>query len=121
MGVDRKTNTAGGGALQRGHRDSLESLAQLGDALCSVGAQSKTVEAAELVAGQAAKLERSRVSTGIDKMANTQEPVRAMGGVLQVHQRRIVFDALRESGSSFRTKGNAPETASTVRTAAVGC
>ena len=72
MGVDRKTNTAGGGALQRGHRASLESLAQLGDALCSVGAQSKTVEAAELVVGQAAKLERSRVSTGADRNANTR-------------------------------------------------
>ena len=59
-GADTKTNTLGaGGALQRGHGALLERLAQLGDALGGVGAKAHTIEAAELVVGQAAKGTRS--------------------------------------------------------------
>ena len=58
MGVDRKAGTGAGGALERGHGAPLECLAQLGDALGVVGAAA-ILEAAELVAGQAAKARRS--------------------------------------------------------------
>ena len=53
-GADRKANTRGGGALERGHGATLEALAQLGDALGGVGAVAATIDAAELVAEQAA-------------------------------------------------------------------
>ena len=60
MGVDTKANMlGGGGALERGHGAPLDPLAQLGDALGGVGALATTVEAAELVAAQAAKGRRS--------------------------------------------------------------
>ena len=45
----------GGGTPQRGHGAPLEPLAQLGDALSSVGAIAAAIEAAELVVGQTAK------------------------------------------------------------------
>ena len=61
----------GGGALERGHGAPLERLAQLGDALCSVGAAGPIIEAAELVVGQAAKGRRYTVSAGADTKANT--------------------------------------------------
>ena len=57
-GADTKANTRGGGALERGHRASLERLAQLGNALSGVGAVAPSIEAAELVVGQT-------VSTGM--------------------------------------------------------
>ena len=47
----------GGGALERGDGAALERLAQLVDALGSVGAAAVIIEAAELVVGQAAKRE----------------------------------------------------------------
>ena len=53
--LTRKRTLWGGGALERCHGAFLESVAQLGDALCSVGATAATIEAAELVEGQAAK------------------------------------------------------------------
>ena len=59
MGVDRSTR--GGGALERGHVASLERLAELSDALGSVGAGPPAGDAAEFVVGQAAK-ERRRVN-----------------------------------------------------------
>ena len=49
----------GGGALERGDGAALERLAQLVDALGSVGAAAVIIEAAELVVGQAAKARRS--------------------------------------------------------------
>ena len=55
MGADTKANTRAGGALERGHRASLERLAQLGDTLGDVGASPDVGEAAELVVGQTAK------------------------------------------------------------------
>ena len=58
-GADRKANARGGSALERGHRTSLERLAELGDALRGVGAAADAVDAAELVTGQAAKGRRS--------------------------------------------------------------
>ena len=62
MGVDTKANIlGGGGALERGHGAPLEPLAQLGDALRGVGAAVATINAAEMVLGQAAK-ERRRVN-----------------------------------------------------------
>ena len=61
MGVDRKASTRGGGALERGHGAPLERLAELGDALGSVGAFAPRGDAAETVVGQAAK-ERRRVN-----------------------------------------------------------
>ena len=57
--LTQKQTLQGGGALQRGHGAPLEPLAQLGDALGSVGAAHPAVEAAELVVGQAAKGTRS--------------------------------------------------------------
>ena len=56
----KRTLGARGGALQRGHGTPLEPLAQLGDALGSVGTPSSaqpfvSVEAAELVVAQAAR------------------------------------------------------------------
>ena len=56
MGVDRKANTQGGGALERGHGAPLEPLAQLDDAVGGVGTVAKQVDAAELVRRQAAKV-----------------------------------------------------------------
>ena len=61
-------NASGRGALERSYGASLEPLAQLVDALGSVGAAALEVEAAEVVATQAAKL-GSRVSMGSDKKA----------------------------------------------------
>ena len=59
MGADTKANArVRGGALQRGHSAPLEPLAQLDDALGSVGSQCQImilVEAAECVTSQAAR------------------------------------------------------------------
>ena len=55
----RKRTLLGGGAPERGHGTSLEPLEQLGDALGGVGAVTLIIEAAELVAAQAAKGRRS--------------------------------------------------------------
>ena len=68
MGADRKANTQGGGARERGHGTPLERLAQIGDALHGVGAFALPIDAAELVIGQTAKGEG--VSTGADTKAN---------------------------------------------------
>ena len=57
MGTDTNKRTlGGGGALERGHRASLERLAELGDALSGVLAVTISVEATELVGGQAVKV-----------------------------------------------------------------
>merc|ERR1740130_182299 len=61
--------------IERGHGAPLEPLAQLGDALRSVGALSTIVEAAELVVAQIERL-----------------------------QRRVALEALRESGYSIRAE-----------------
>ena len=66
----KRTLGARGGALQRGHGTPLEPLAQLGDALRGVGAVAIRVDAAELVAAQAATKEGG-VSMGVDTKANT--------------------------------------------------
>ena len=57
--LTQKQTLRGGSAPERGHGASLEPLAQLGDALGGVGAKAHTIEAAELVVGQAAKGTRS--------------------------------------------------------------
>ena len=62
MGADTKANARGGGALQRGQGAPLEPLAQLGDALGGVGAIASPIEAAELVAGQAANIGKEGVN-----------------------------------------------------------
>ena len=72
MGADRKASMQGGGALERGHGAPLERLAQLGDALCSVGAAAPPIDAAKLVLDQAAKERRSVLSMGTDTKANTR-------------------------------------------------
>ena len=54
-GAVTQKHSGGGGALERGHRASLECLAQLGDALGGVGAFSK-LEAAQHVVGQAVSM-----------------------------------------------------------------
>ena len=59
--LTQKRTLWGGGALERGHGAPLERLAELGDALGSVGALGSTVDAAELVVGQAAR-QRRRVN-----------------------------------------------------------
>ena len=53
------------------------------------------------------------VSMGVDTKANTREPVRAPGGLLERLQCRVALDALGESGSSFGTEIVLLETAST--------
>ena len=59
------------------------------------------------------------VSTGTDKKANEQAPVRGPGGLLERLQRGVALEALHESGSSFRTELVALETASTEAEAGV--
>ena len=61
MGADRKANARGGCALERGHRASLECLAELGDALGGVGAFS-ILDAAQHVVGQAVSIQKRRVN-----------------------------------------------------------
>ena len=53
------------------------------------------------------------VSAGADAKANTRELVRVPGGPLERLQRRVVLEALRESGSSFGTEVVVSQTAST--------
>ena len=50
---------------------------------------------------------------GADRIANTQELVRAPGGLLERLQRRVTLKALRESSSSFGTEFVESQTAST--------
>ena len=73
LGIARKANSLGRGALERGHGAPLEPLAQLGDALRSVGAFAHCVEAAELVCSQTANVGRG-VSMGVDR--GDERPVR---------------------------------------------
>ena len=61
MGAEMKVNR-GGSALERGDRAPLEPLAQLGYALCSVGAAAVLIDAEELVLGQAARRRRRSVN-----------------------------------------------------------
>ena len=72
--LTRNRTLGGCGALERGDRAPLEPLAQLGDAQGGVGTLDIAiiihVEAAELVAIQAAKGRRG-VSMGADTKANT--------------------------------------------------
>ena len=57
MGTDTNNRTlGGGGALEPGHRASLERLAELGDALSGVLAVTIIVKATELVGVQAVKV-----------------------------------------------------------------
>ena len=72
-GADRKANARGGCALERGHRASLECLAELGDALGGVGAVALRIKTAEMVVRQAAKRWGVAVLMGADKKVNTQE------------------------------------------------
>ena len=54
--LTRERTLWGGSALERGHGALLETFAQLGDALCGVGAvASEEVDAAKLVSEQTAK------------------------------------------------------------------
>ena len=55
-GADAKASTRGGGARQRDDGAPLETLAQLGDALHGVGAAVVTVNTAELVVVQTARV-----------------------------------------------------------------
>ena len=73
-GVDRKASTRGGGALERGRGAPLERLAELGDALGSVGAFAPGFDAADTVVGQAAKdmPRKGGLSMGADAEANTR-------------------------------------------------
>ena len=91
MGADTKAR--GGGALQRGHGAPLEPLAQLGDALRSVGAVAFEVEAAELVVDQTARGKEVVSSMGVDKKANT------LGA--GAHLRLVIFVSLRTAASAM--------------------
>jgi len=106
--LTEKRTLGGGGALERGHGTPLETLAQLGDALRSVGPLS-IMEAAQRVCVQAVSMtkEECQGSRGVDRKANSR-PVRATGGLLQGSQRRVALEALRESGCSFWTDLVAP-------------
>ena len=53
------------------------------------------------------------VSTGADRKASTRELVRARGGLLERLQRRVILEALRKSGSPFRTEVVESQAAST--------
>ena len=68
---------------------SLEPLAQLVDALGGVGAAALEVEAAEVVAAQAAKL-GSRVSMGADRNEHSGAAA---------HLRSVIFASLRTAAS----------------------
>ena len=52
------------------------------------------------------------VSMGADTKANTREPVRAPGGLLERSQRGVALEALGESSSSFGTEVVDSQTAS---------
>ena len=52
---------------------------------------------------------------------DTQEFVRALGGLLEHLQRQVALEALRNSGSSFGTEAVVPETASTGAEAVLRC
>eukprot|EP00964_Phaeocystis_antarctica_P049757 scaffold28821_cov63-Phaeocystis_antarctica.AAC.1 len=56
--------------------------------------------------------ERAGVSTGADRKANTQEQVRATGGLHELFQRRVALQPVSESGSSLAVDVVASETAS---------
>ncbi len=57
--------------------------------------------------------ERVGVSMGADRKANTQEPVRATGGLLELFQRRVALQPVSESGSSLGADVVVSQTAST--------
>ena len=80
-------------ALERGHCASLEPLAQLGDALCGVGADAMTVDAAELVLGQAAT--RSEEC----QWALTEDRTLSGGGALEVGDHRLLEDGCERGGA----------------------
>ena len=67
--TERQT-LGGGGAHERGHGAPLEPIAQLSDTLRGVGAAAIVVEAAELVAAQAANVGSGIVSGGVDTKAS---------------------------------------------------
>ena len=91
-GADTKANTTVGGALERGHRASLEPLAQLGDAFRGVGAVAKHADAAELVVGQAATWEG-----GIQcQWALTRKRTLWAGGALELLEHAVFLDAARD-------------------------
>ena len=90
MGADRKANTQGGGARERGHGAPLERLAQLGDALRGVGAFASPIEAAELVIGQAAKGRRQC------QWALTRKRTLWAGGALELLEHAVLLDAARD-------------------------
>ena len=50
---------------------------------------------------------------GADRKANTQEPVRATGGLLELFQRRVALQPVSESGSSLGAEAVVSQTAST--------
>ena len=91
-GVGRKANTRGGGALERGHGAPLEPLAQFGDAVGGVGALAFPIEAADLIAGQAAKVGSVAVSMGADTKAN-------ISGVA-AHLSSVIFVSFRMAASA---------------------
>ena len=90
--LTRERTLWGGSALERGHGAPLETLAQLGDALCGVGAVAREeVDAAELVSEQTAK-EGGIVSMGADRKAN------ASGAA--AHSRLVILVSLRMAAST---------------------
>ena len=53
------------------------------------------------------------MSTGADRKANTQEPVRATGGLLELFQRRVALQPVSESDYSLGADVVASQTACT--------
>ena len=78
--LTQKQTLWGGGALQRGHGAPLEPLAQLGDALGSVGAITMFIDTAEHVLVQTVCTQHSQVSMAADSK------IRMGSGVLEGDQ-----------------------------------
>ena len=113
--LTQKQTLWGGGALERGHRALLEPLAQLGDALGGVGAAAAIVEAAELVAAQAAmsgaRMVRDECQRALTQKQTLRRWLECPSSLLERLQRRVAFEALGERGSSLGTEVVDPETA----------
>ena len=96
----------GDDALERGHGAPLERTAQLGDALSGVGAVAITIDAAELVEGQAATGRRRSEC----QWALTQKRTPLGSGALEVGDHSLLEDG-RECRGALDSDAVAPDTA----------
>ena len=106
--LTQKRTLWGGGALQLLDLRLLEDGGERGGAL---GSDVVACHAAS--EGPEGNGERVGVSTGADRKANAQGPVRGSCGLLELLQRGVALKALGESGSSLGAKKVGRDTAST--------